>query len=110
VLLQSWQRRSFSLPRVDRSLFRYALQLQRLKDTSNLTFTLRCILRSGHEFAGDIAFFDISVAGLGIEVIALFAASKNMPNACSACSIAFFARSRNSLSICDHSLFFMNRS
>src|SRR3954470_4697233 len=44
----------------------------------------------------DSACFEISVPGLGIEAIDLAAASKNMPNACSAWSMVFSARSRNS--------------
>src|SRR5712671_7356745 len=44
----------------------------------------------------DNACFEISVPGLGIEAIDLAAASKNMPNACSAWSMVFSARSRNS--------------
>src|SRR3954471_15411366 len=44
----------------------------------------------------DRACLDISVPGLGMDVIDLFAASKNIPNAFSAWSMVFSARSRNS--------------
>src|SRR5436309_4584056 len=44
----------------------------------------------------DRACLDISVPGLGIELIDRFAASKNIPNAFSACSMVFSAKSRNS--------------
>src|SRR3954468_15039476 len=44
----------------------------------------------------DRACLDISVPGLGMDVIDLLAASKNIPNAFSAWSMVFSANSRNS--------------
>src|SRR5580692_3866224 len=47
-------------------------------------------------WVNDSACLEISVAGPGIDVTDLLAASKNIPNAFSACSMVFSAKSRNS--------------